>query len=191
MLPTLNETLMTTQQIKIPALKRPTLATMQKQFSWVTSIERDTSPTKAVTLNIGTLLTETESKISGAEYEKRIPQESLGFQHAQWLVEHQDEFTDFKAMTGIYIDFPGQIVVDEDGRRYVFYLNRFDGRWCLDYHWLDSDFRRSGRVASFGKVAIGVQTLGSPLALEPLATRVSKLEAKMEKIMKIGRILNE
>ncbi len=39
-------------------------------------------------------------------------------------------------------------VVDGDGNRNVFYLDQSDGRWYVNYNWLDNDFNRNERVAS-------------------------------------------
>jgi len=145
--------------LHIPALPAPTLEDIQTKFngrfSWVKSIERNTAPTEAVTLKLVTVLREDESKIVGAEYERRIaPHQDLilGFQQAAWLEEHQDEFPEFMALLGkIYIDFSGIVVVGDDGRRGVFCLDRDGGRWYLYYDWLVYGFGRDGRVASSSK----------------------------------------
>ena len=42
--------------LQIPALARPTLADLQARFAWIRSIERDTSPSAAVTFALGTVL---------------------------------------------------------------------------------------------------------------------------------------
>ncbi|MBI4086185.1 MAG: hypothetical protein HY433_03030 [Candidatus Liptonbacteria bacterium] len=61
--------------IQIPALARPTLAELREKYSWIreeNGIERDTSPTEAVTLKLGTVLRPDEERINGAEYERRL-----------------------------------------------------------------------------------------------------------------------
>ncbi len=138
--------------IKIPTLPRPTLKEIQERFLGVRSIERDSSPTKELTLKLVTVLREGENSIGGKEYECRIaPKQDivLGYQQAVWLEEHQDEFPEFMALLGkIYIDFSGLVVASGGGGRSVFCLGRRGGRWCLRCGWLGSDFGRGGRVAS-------------------------------------------
>lgn len=138
--------------IQIPALPRPTLAELQKDWSYIKSIERDTSPTEALTLKLATVLREKENPIGGTEYELRLKPKHgilLGFQHRQWLKEHQSEFPKLMALLGkIYIDFPGLVVVRARGSRVYPYLDddgeRWDGRW----DWIDNGFDSFGRVAS-------------------------------------------
>lgn len=141
--------------ITIPALKRPTLKDLQAKYDWIKSIERDTSTEEAVTLSLATVLAEgSTSSIGGKEYEKRIALKHdvlLGFQHRQWLLEHQDEFPELKSLLGkVYIDFPGLVVVSRDGDRRVPYCRRLGSRWDDSWDWLDNDFDSDGRVA-FGK----------------------------------------
>ena len=144
--------------IQIPALARPTPEQLRKKYSWIkeeNGIERDTSPAEAITLKLGTVLRPDEKKINGGEYEKRIAPKlnlTLGYQHALWLVEHQDEFPEFMALLGkIYIDFPGLIVVRADGRRDFPYLRDDGRRWYLVWYWVGHGFNRVGRFAVSGK----------------------------------------
>ena len=144
--------------LQIPALPRPTLAELREKFPWIREekgIERDTSPTDAVTLRLGTVLCEGEDLIGGTEYERRLqPKQDilLGYQQAAWLVAHQDEFPAFMALLGkIYIDFPGLVVVRADGSRDVPCLPRGGRRWRLRWVWLEGGVLRSGRVAVSGK----------------------------------------
>ena len=141
--------------ISIPALPRPTLEELQKRFSWIKSIERDTSPTEAIILNLATVLRPSDDRISGKEYEARINLKLdliLGYQQALWLVEHQDEFPEFMKLLGkIYIDFSGLVVVVRHGRRNISYLVLYGKRWSLFWAWFGGDFRRAGRVAFSGK----------------------------------------
>ncbi len=139
--------------ITIPALPSPTLETLRGKYSFIKSIERDTSPTEEITLNIGTVLTPGESSISGSKYESRIASlPTLGYQQAAWLVEHQDEFPEFMKLLGkMYIDFPGLVVLDSDGDRNIPCLDQNGERWGLRWHWVEDDFGRTGRVAVSGK----------------------------------------
>ena len=141
--------------ISIPALPRPTLEELQKRFSWIKSIERDTSPTEAIILNLATVLRPSDDRISGKEYEARINLKLdliLGYQQALWLVKNQDKFPKFMRLLGkIYIDFSGLIVVNENGCRSILYLSQDGRRWCLNSCWLDNPFTRTERVAFSGK----------------------------------------
>ena len=96
-----------------------------------------------------------EETITGSEYERRLaPQHDilLGHQHRQWLLEHQQEHPAFMALLGkVYIDFPGIVVVSEDGDRSVSYCDQGGSRWGGDWGWLGYRFNSSGRVAVVGK----------------------------------------
>ena len=144
--------------ITIPQLKKPTLEELKKTHTWIDRIETDTSPTESVPLELlelFNLVPEGGDYITGEEYTKRregLP--LLGYQQAQWLVQHQDdpELAEFKALCGkFYIDFPGLIVVDADGDRYFTYLYVHGGRWYLYWNRVGDDLRRYGRVASARK----------------------------------------
>ena len=142
--------------LQIPALPRPTLKELRRDFSWIKSIERDTSPTEAVTLKLGTVLRPSESRVSGAERECRIAEsfssltDFLGYQQLKWLADNQDEQHAFKALVGkIFIEGPGIIVLHaEDGRRKLPFLNGSE-RWRLDpnWEWIEHVFHRDGRLA--------------------------------------------
>jgi hypothetical protein len=141
--------------IQLPALKRPTLGELQSKYDLVKSIERDTSAEEPVTLSLATVLVPDDgNSIDGKEYEKRIALKHnslLGFQHREWLLQHQAEFPEFMALLGkCYIDFPGIVVVGRDGARRVPYCGRDGSRWGDDWRWLDGGFGVSGRIA-FGK----------------------------------------
>lgn len=145
--------------VQIPALPRPTLEQLQAKHSLFKSIERDTSPSEAITMmNLATILRPGETKaISGAEYEQRLASylnDLLGFQQLEWLVEHQDEHPSFKALLGkIYVDGPGLVVADANGDRHIPCLNRDGQRWKLCWRCLVNVFHGLGRVASSGKPA--------------------------------------
>ena len=141
--------------ILIPPLPRPTLRELQKDSSRIKSIESDSSPTEAVTLNLAIVLRPSEDHINGKEYEKRIAPKLnliLGYQQAAWLVEHQNEFPEFIKLLGkIYIDFSGLVVVTKFGSQDVPRLIRDGKRWNLRWYWLCSGFSRDGRFALSGK----------------------------------------
>ena len=181
------------KQIIIPALPHPTLAELRKKYSWITKIERDVSETKEVKLSLISVLKKGEDHILGEEYEKRLPKGLLGFQHLEWLIEHQDEYPKLlkqaKDDNFSYIDFSGLVVVDEYGRRGVPFGYRFGWRWGAHWYWLGRNFGQDGRLAVSGQVA-KPRTLGSSRNLESLGLvkRVAELEKwrkKVEKIIKI------
>jgi len=181
------------KQIIIPALPRPTLAELKNKYSWIKSIERDTSETKEVKLSLISVLKKGEDYISGKEYEKRMPKGLLGFQHLEWFIEHQSEFPELLEQANDnnfwYIDFLGLVVVLDSGRRCVPYGCQNGKRWDAYWHWLSSGFGQYGRVAVSGQVA-KPRTLGSSRNLDSLGLvkRVAELEKWREKVEKIIKI---
>lgn len=141
--------------LQIPALAPPTLKELQSKWDWIESIERDSSPTKAVTLKLATILRVSEGSVNGDEYEKRIARKLdliLGYQQAVWLVEHQDEFPEFMALLGkVYIDFSGLVVVRSGGYRNFPYLIQSGERWYLGWRWVGRGFGSDERVALSGE----------------------------------------
>ncbi len=145
--------------VQIPALPRPTLAELRVDFPWIREkdgIERDCSPTTAVTMKLKTVLGADEtSPINGAEYERRLAShlsDLHGYQQLKWLVQHQDEHPAFKALLGkIYLDGPALVVVDEGGRRGFPYLSQSGVRFGLDWRSVGFGFHSYGRVASSSK----------------------------------------
>ncbi|MEK7507851.1 MAG: hypothetical protein AAB602_02080 [Patescibacteria group bacterium] len=138
--------------IQIPALPRPTLEELQKDRSNIKSIKRDTSTTEPTILKLYTVLRPTENSINGTEYERRIlvrQNSLLGFQHRNWVRDHQDEHPALKELFGkVYIDFPALIAVGGDGDRRYPFLVSVGGRWLGRWDWIDYGFHRDGRVAS-------------------------------------------
>lgn len=181
----------TTEQlnIKIPALKRPTLKALQKEWSWIRSIERDISTEKACVLNLATVLEDGENSITGSEYEKRFPKDLLGFQHREWLIENQDKFPKLKELLGkellgkVYIDFPALIVVYDDGNRLVPYAGRDGKRWYGYWNWLGLGFSSDGRFAVPSK-SLGKLDSSDSRSPELLDSRVKALEDWREHITK-------
>jgi hypothetical protein len=149
-------------RIKIPARPRPKLAKLQERFSRINGldiIDRDTSPTEAVTFTLGTVLRRHENRISGHEYEKRIgkkleSKKILGLQQADWLFENQQEIPDLMDLPDrIYIDFLGLVVADRFGVRSYPYLERKGNaeRFDLGWDWLFSNLVPDGRIAVSSK----------------------------------------
>src|SRR3989338_2992118 len=137
--------------VGIPALPQPTLADIQAEWHNIKAIESDASPTKAVTLRLGTVLRPDEISITGPEYERRLRTVSgcWGLQQGLWLRDHQDDHPAFKALIGqIYIDLTALIVVDEDGSRWFPYLGGRDRRWDVDWDRFDGGLAQRGRVAA-------------------------------------------
>ena len=78
--------------IQIPPLARPKFEELQSKFG-IRKIERDTSPTEAVTLKLGTVLRPDEGRIDGVEYERRRASLAgqVGYQQLNWLVGDQQQ----------------------------------------------------------------------------------------------------
>lgn len=169
--------------VNTPALPRPTLRELKNVFPLVESVERDTSPTEAVTLKLGTVLRLDEASINSKEYERRLLASQrivLGYQQAAWLVEHQDEFPELMALLGkIYIDFSGLVVVLEDGRRSFPYLLQRGKRWYVRWFWIGLDLIGFVRVAVSGK-SLSPSTL-SRFALEPFVLGIETNLAELKK----------
>ncbi len=143
-------------KIQIPALPHPTLKELQEKYNFIfiKSIEVDESPTEPVTLVLGTVLRPDEKSINGTEYEYRLRSidGKFGYQQGAWLVEHQDEYPDFKNLCGkVYIDLPGLKVLHDDGYRFFPYLDVGGGRWDLFWGWIVGGLGSGGRVARSGK----------------------------------------
>ncbi len=142
--------------VQIPALPRPTLEQLQAEDPWIRRIERDCSPTQAVTMKLATVLGVGEtSSISGAEYERRLAPHLAdlhGYQQLKWLVAHQDEHLAFRALLGkIYLDGHGIVVVHESGDWRFPYLARLGERFELRWGSIGVGFYSYGRIASSSK----------------------------------------
>lgn len=138
--------------ISIPALSRPTLKQLKKKWPWIKKIAQDTSPTCPVTLELATvLLVDENDSIDGSEYERRLtpnPSRLLGYQQCEWLIEHRDEYPAFATLLGkVYIEFPGLVVVDDDGNRRGPHCLQVGRRWGASWSWFIAAFNQSGRVA--------------------------------------------
>src|SRR3989338_4965628 len=143
--------------VGIPALPQPTLADIQAEWHNIKAIESDASPTKAVTLRLGTVLRPDEISITGPEYERRLRTVSgcWGLQQGLWLRDHQDDHPAFKALIGqVYIDLTALFVLDGGvGRRRFPVLREDDRRWDVYWSRRDRQFVQRGRVAASGKAA--------------------------------------
>lgn len=152
--------------IPIPALPRPTLGELQSRYGWIRNIERDDSSEGPVTLRLVTVLKPKETSINGPTYGERLEPlkgkgQLFGFQHQQWLLEHQNKFLDLMALLGkVYIDFPGIVVVRGGRGRYLPFLSQHDPnrdgswlRWGSSWRRLGEGFDDRGRVAFTSKAA--------------------------------------
>jgi hypothetical protein len=146
--------------IEIPARPRPTLAELRERWSWIREkegIERDTSTEDPVVLRLGTVLRPDEPKIDGPEYKRRmINVPSLGLQHSDWVVQHQNDdtpaFAALRALKGkIYIDFRGLVVVSEDGDRSCPCVSDGGEQFVQGWYWTVGGLDQDGRVAVPGK----------------------------------------
>ena len=132
--------------IRIPALRRPTLAEVQKDWNDICSIESDTSTEKAVTLRLATVLKSTENgNINHAIYELRIAKlrvdgRALGFQHRQWLLANQNRLPEpARYSLGAllwhenHLAFLGIIVACNDGISRAPHASDVGGWWYGDW----------------------------------------------------------
>jgi hypothetical protein len=177
--------------LSIPVLNRPTLKEIQKEWSYIKSIESDSSTEKAVEIEFVSVLKEGESYITGSEYEARLKARTdviLGFQHRKWLIDNQENPVVKEALEALrkegvwYIDFPGLVVVDEDGSRCVPCAGRDGKRWGGSWSKLAYDFRGNGRFAVSSKLHSNPQTPGTGPS-EPLdSLRLERIASALERI---------
>lgn len=150
--------------IQIPALPRPTLDELKARYSWIERIERDDSPTEAVTLRLATVLKSDEGLVIGTVYARRlVPKRPilLGIQHRDWLLANQDNpetipdpkvRAALKDLLGkVYMDFPGLVVVRSDGRRHFPFARQRGKRWGGYWGWAGDGLGRNGRIAVSSK----------------------------------------
>ena len=144
-------------RINIPAFPHPTLTELQEKFSWVTSIESDTSPTEAVTLTLGTLLCPDEERITAEEYWYRRVSLSgiLGYQQLQWLVDHQNEYPGLKGSLKRILFIHGSSLVVVAGKDPEHLFRHFPelerdkkkNSWYMGWHFLGDGLSKRGRIA--------------------------------------------
>lgn len=143
--------------IGFPALKRPTLGEIQGSLSYIRSIERDDSTEESVVLKLATVLASTESFVSGNVYERRLVSlrstgKLLGFQHREWLLEHQKDYPTLMALLGkVYIDFPGLVVVNGCGNHHVPCVRGHGTQFVGCWDWIARGFDGYGRFAFSSK----------------------------------------
>lgn len=103
--------------------------------------------TSVADLELVSFLKPGEDRINGEEMVRRARHElnaNLGQEDAEWLMEHQDQIpAEFR---NFYLTFPGTVWQDSDGDRCVPCLYWYDGRWCLDFYWLEVDWISSVRL---------------------------------------------
>lgn len=127
--------------LQIPALPKPTIGEIQKDYPWAKSIVWDSSPTCPITLELGTVLRRGESSIDGLEYRERIfPVANwlLGYQHRKWLKACLAPASSFvaKYFEEGHIDFPGFCLRDEAGRENISCVGKNEARWHRRFGWV-------------------------------------------------------
>lgn len=92
-----------------------------------------------------------EHSILCAELEKRAKKMKANFgqQHAEWLLEHQNQIPE--SWRGTYIVFPGTVWHDSGSDSRLPYLLWYGGRWCLHFRWLGGRVSSGGRVVRLSK----------------------------------------
>lgn len=88
-----------------------------------------------------------EGPINGGVMRERAKEMGcdFGLEDLEYFLEHQDEIPEKFWNSSIYLVFPGTVLEDSDGRRYVAYLYWYGGRWYLYFDWLVYDWDSSGR----------------------------------------------
>lgn len=136
--------------LQMPALPRPDLAALRMKYEWINGIREDNSPIDELTLVLGTVLCPDEKHAGYKEYKYRrrgLP--TLGYQHLEWLVEHQDEHPAFKVLVGrVYVDGPAIVVVHHNGLRAHPSLRSRAERWHLYWDNASGDLGQYGRIAA-------------------------------------------
>ena len=108
-------------------------------------------PEGASTLNLELIpfLNEGESSVNGEEMKNRS--KDLKAHHGQKLAElllrNQSQIP--KEWRQFYLAFPGTVWQSSRGDRNVPYLGWLDGRWYLNFRWLDNDWRSLVRLVRF------------------------------------------
>ena len=99
------------------------------------------------------ILKEGEDPINGEVMRERAKEKGCdyGLEDLDFFLDHQDEIPKEFRDPNIYLVFPGAVLEDSSRDRYVACLVWDDGRWCLDFFWLDSDCYSDCRFLSLGK----------------------------------------
>ena len=139
----------------IPALPCPDLEEIREKFSWVEAVARHCPPTPQVTLQLfkAQRLPGLESVNSVQDGQRELVIRSmhflLGYQHANWLAQHQNRFPDLLAnLWKIKILFVGHVVADAKGELSVPVLGPNPTRWELGMIRMRSMLRGSARIAA-------------------------------------------
>lgn len=157
--------------LEIPALPRPTLEELKvidrpeityfpKHPPVINMIASDTSPVEAVTFKLGSALAPGEEFIDDEDVDFRIGpnrDKLLGFQHAIWLVQHQDELPGLMALASkpINFKFPGIMTRKKENgiRSYPFLRRRWRGkqiRWTVCWGWHEYILSCPGNLIAIG-----------------------------------------
>lgn len=139
--------------IQLPALQPPTLEELSKEAGYClfNGIERSTSPTRPVTLKLGTILRADEEPVDESECDMRLVGKEgleLGYQHGAWIEKHQDAFPQLMAVPdgAFHIRFRGFVPV-YSSRRESAILSKIHGRWYLSMFTAEAPLERNGRIA--------------------------------------------
>jgi len=137
--------------IDLPALSRPEPSELLRPDRWLNSVAWDTSPIAPVTLVLVTALQPYEGTIKGPELKQRltrIQSRLLGFQHQQWLLEHQNKYPALRELFDtVHIIFPGVAVQNEDGHCFVPCCVAGSKQWMGLWRPLDDRCNRCIRLA--------------------------------------------
>lgn len=87
-----------------------------------------------------------EQYVEGGVMKKRATeaQANLGLVDGKKLLDNQAKIP--AEMRDYYLVLPGTVLRDPDGDLRVPYLYWYDGRWQLDFGWLDFNWRDRGRL---------------------------------------------
>ena len=103
------------------------------------------------TLNLELIpfLNEGESSVNGEEMKNRSKdlKANHGQKLAELLLRNQSQIP--KEWRQFYLAFPGTVWQSSRGDRNVPYLGWLDGRWYLNFRWLDNDWHSLVRLVRF------------------------------------------
>jgi hypothetical protein len=138
--------------VSIPALPRPTLAEIQRRFCWIQEILVDVSPTSEVSFGLARPLYSGEAFLRRESYEERLgflpAGTALGFQHACWLVEYQDDHLWFRNFPDrVLVDFPGFTAGHTNNGCVSPFLSRAGECWTMGFRWTGADLNQRWRTA--------------------------------------------
>jgi hypothetical protein len=127
----------------------PSLATAADLIPEGWTVVEDVAPTlsSAGDLEFIPVLREGEPPVRGDVMRQRAKEQNanLGLADLKRALETQAEIP--AGLQGKYITFAGTVLRDAVGDLYVAYLYWHDGRWVVDFSWLDSGWGGSDRLA--------------------------------------------